>query len=58
MKPTQEQIQMADHIARENAAFSQMVDRITDRLFALALAAVAAWLIIAYLTPCAEGSLC
>lgn len=58
MKPTHDQIQMADHIARHNAEFNRMVERITERVFALALAGVAAWVLLAYFTPCAEGQLC
>lgn len=58
MKPTPDQIHMADDIARHNADFRRMVERVTDRVFAMAIAALFAWTLVAFLTPCAEGSLC
>lgn len=58
MKPTQDQIQMADDIARHNAEFNRMVERVAERVFAMAIAAAFAWALVSFITPCAEGMLC
>lgn len=49
---------MADDIARHNAEFNRMVERMAESVFALAIAAAFAWALVSFLTPCAEGTLC